>query len=323
MTDLFLGIDIGGTKTGVCVGDAAGNILARQRQPTGDDAPENWLERTRAQAAETLRAAGITLDRIAAVGLSTPGPMSVRDGLMLTPPNMPRWVNVPVRDWFARHFQKPVFINNDAKSAALAEFIFGRHKGTPDMVYLTLSTGVGGGVISGGRLAQGTNDLAGEVGHHVLAADGPPCPCGQRGCFEIYCGGRNVALRLQDALRAGAASRLRDLCGGDLAKVDFRLFAQAVRAGDDLALRYWEEFLERLAQALGTVMMFYNPSVLLLGTIATALGDFLLTPLRARVPRYAWAPAVAACRIESATLGEALGELGALAVAVTSVCDRP
>lgn len=313
---LILGLDLGGTKTSVCLGNERGEHLASRRFPT-DPArgPADWLERT-ARTAETLIAeAGLNESGVGAIGLSVPGPMSVARGALIAPPNLPGWTEVPIRDLCAERFRKPVYVQNDANAAALAEYRFGNCRGVPDLVYLTLSTGVGAGVLSGGRLVQGATDLGGEIGHHVLDRNGPPCPCGQRGCFEIYCGGLSVANRIRERIAAGAPTAMLALAGGDPGALDFKILVEAAKAGDPLATEFWTEFTERLAQALGTAIMLYNPRAILLGTIAIATGEFLLAPVRRALPRYAWACSRAACeRIEASALGSRIGDLAALAL---------
>ncbi|HOW98505.1 MAG TPA: ROK family protein [Kiritimatiellia bacterium] len=320
----LLGIDLGGTKTSVCIGDENGTIRAARRIPTlASEGPESGLRRTAGLARALLDETGLDPARVDAVGISAPGPVSVREGLMLRPPNMPGWVDVPLVRWAQDSFGRPVFMNNDANACALAEYRYGSCRGTPNLVYLTMSTGLGAGIVLDGNLVQGATDLAGEVGHHVLDIRGPPCPCGQRGCLEIYCGGKNVADRLRARIvKDNARSAILGEAGGDPAAIDFRAFLAAVKKDDALALEFWEEYLERLAQGVGTVIMFFNPQVILMGTIAIHAGEFLLAPLRERVRRYAWAPSVAACRILPSALEGRIGDLSALAVAADGLPPR-
>lgn len=325
---LILGLDLGGTKTSVCLGDENGSIHASRRFPTNSgEGPGPWLERTALTAEALLREAGLGWSDVSAIGLSVPGPMSVARGVLIAPPNLPGWIEVPIRDLCAQRCPRPLFVQNDANAAALAEFRFGACRGVADLVYLTLSTGVGAGVLSGGRLVQGATDLGGEIGHHVLDRSGPPCPCGQRGCFEIYCGGLSVANRIRARIAAGAATTMLALAGGNAEAIDFRILVEAAKAGDPLAREFWDEFTERLAQALGTAIMLYNPKAIILGTIAVGTGDFLLDPVRRALPRYAWPCSRAACeRIEASALGSKVGDLAALALVLDRLDrkgDRP
>jgi glucokinase len=264
-----------------------------------------------------LADAKLELKDIAAVGISSPGPVSVPKGLMLAPPNMLGWVNVPILKPFEESFKRPVFMNNDANACALAEYLFGSCRGAANLVYLTMSTGLGAGFVANGKIVQGITDTGGEVGHHVLDINGLPCPCGQRGCWEIYCGGMNVANRLREQI---VSHRIRtailEQAGGDPAKIDFKAFVEAVKLNDSFAVQAWQDYIERLAQGVGTVIMFMNPEAIIMGTIAIHAGDLLLAPLKKTLPRYAWKPGIDACRILPSALGTRIGDLSALAVAI-------
>ncbi|MEM7396330.1 MAG: ROK family protein, partial [Verrucomicrobiota bacterium] len=314
----ILGIDIGGTKLAVCLGNEKGDVFARQKMPArSEEGPEQGLNRM-AEAAQALLA-GRPPGWVDAIGISAPGPLSLRTGSLLDIPNMPGWVDVPVVSWFEERFAKPVFMNNDANGGALAEFLFGQHRGTEDLVFLTLSTGIGAGVISGGRIVQGATDGGGEIGHHTLNPKGPPCPCGRRGCLEIYCGGRNVAERVRQHL-ADHPTETSLLEAGD--RLDFKAIAEAARAGDRFARSVWDEFTEHLAHGIGNVIMMFNPSFVLLGTIAIHTGDFLLHPLREALPRYAWSSALEGFQVLPASIGENIGDLAALAIATEQLKSR-
>lgn len=316
---LYLAIDLGGTKTAVSVADETGSILHGNRMSTEADAPpETWRTRLASLIDDTLRKAGVTTDRLHSVGLAVPGPMSVRDGSVLAPPNMPAWRGVPAKAWVEEMTGLPTHINNDANAAGLAEYLFGEFRGVKDLVYLTMSTGIGAGVISGGHVVQGADDLGGEIGHIVLDPDGPPCPCGQRGCLEIYCGGRNLVHEVRARVAESPSPILTEEAGGDLRNLTVSAIARAAQRGDALASRYWDRFLERLAQGVGIVAMAYNPRAIVMGTIAIHLGDALLRPLRERLARYAWPQALKNLQVKPSALGTRIGDLGALALAIGS-----
>ena len=317
----LLGIDIGGTKTSVCIGDEKGTIIASKRIPTQTpDGPEPCIRRMVELANDLLAEHRIDLKDVAAVGLSSPGPVSVPKGLMLAPPNMAGWVNVPVTKMFQDAFKRPVFMNNDANACALAEYLFGSCRGAANLVYLTMSTGLGAGFVANGKIVQGVTDTGGEVGHHVLDINGLPCPCGQRGCWEIYCGGMNVANRLREQIMSRRIrTAILDQAGGAFARIDFKAFVEAVKLNDPFAVQAWQDYIERLAQGVGTVIMFMNPEVIVMGTIAIHAGELLLAPLKKALPRYAWKPGIEACRILPSALGTRIGDLSALAVAIDNI----
>lgn len=320
----LMGIDIGGTKTGVCVGTGEGRIEASLRMPSKADSLDDYFSGVGALCRQAAAEAGIGLDAVEAVGISAPGPLSVERGVLIEPPNNPGWREVPVVEAVRRILGRPVFMNNDANACALAEQYFGRHRGVQNLVYLTFSTGMGGGIVMNGQLVQGRTDTGGEVGHHVLDANGPPCGCGQRGCFEAFCGGKNFAERLQDIIRrTGTATSILAHAGGRIEDIDAKAFFRAAKEGDAFALARWEGFVERLAQGVGNLIMILNPDVVLLGTMAVAHGEFVMRPLRERLPRYAWKWPLEACVIEPSSLGERIGDLSAIAVAVAGLGVSP
>lgn len=317
----FLGIDVGGTKTAVCVGTDKGKLLATTRNKTdlGKSFDEYWKLLDQ-MASKVLSESHVELKDIAAVGISAPGPLSVARGLLLAPPNNPGWIDVPIVKEVSSLFGKPVFMNNDANAAVLAEYLFGKYRGTKNMVYLTLSTGIGGGIIAEGKLIQGVTDMGGEIGHQTLDINGPACPCGRRGCLEVYVGGRNVAEHLKDRIRTGGIrTSILEKAGGRIDAIDHKAFTDAVREGDAFAVAEWDVFIERLAQGIGNLLQVLNPELVLLGTIAVREGDLVLKPLRERVKKYAWPWIVNACRIEVCSLGENIGNCATLAVAKAGV----
>lgn len=314
----FLGIDIGGTKISVCVGTNDGKIITAKRMPTNPETgPTDAMERMAELCVDTLAEAGCNINDISMAGIAAPGPLDSAKGLLLSPPNLPGWDKVPLRDTLSEKLGCKAVMNNDANAGALAEFYFGREKGSQNLVYLTHSTGMGGGIIANGRLIQGSTDTGGEVGHMVLNPDGPQCPCGLKGCFEAYCGGLSAALRLQKKIKDGnLKTGIIAKADGNPDKIDFKAFLAAAKDGDAFALAEWEEYTSHLAHGIGNVIMTLNPDVIILGTIAVHAGDFLMTPLKKKIYKYAWKAPVDACKITTSSLENRVGDLGALAVAI-------
>ena len=188
----FLGIDIGGTKIAICIGNEKGEIQIDQRFPTNPNSVQETMQQAGDIAEALIAKAGLTPDQIEAIGISSPGPMCSKRRMMLTTPNLSGWEPFEVGAFFEERFKRPTFMQNDANGASLAEYLFGACKGK-DLVYLTMSTGIGAGVIANGQVVTGVNDLAGEVGHIKLDINGPRCGCGQCGCWEAYRDGKNMA----------------------------------------------------------------------------------------------------------------------------------
>lgn len=316
----FIGIDIGGTKISVCLGDRQGTIHASRRIPTQPlGGARQGLPAIAHEIEALLEEQKIDWDEIGAIGISSPGPISHKEGMMLTPPNLKGWEGTRLVQFFAERFHKPVFMNHDAKAAALAEYLFGHAKGTANLVYLTTSTGMGGGAIVNGQLVQGVCDTATEVGHYILDPRGPLCPCGQRGCFEAFCGGAVLAMRMQEEIQQrNIATEVLHEAGGDLKKIDAACLIRAVQKHDAYALEVWEGFIERLAQGIGVVLMAFNPEAIILGTMAIHAGPALFDPLKKALPRFAWKEPIAACRIEASRLGK-ISELSGIALALTGL----
>jgi len=311
-----LGIDIGGTKIAVCIGNEKGEILADRRFSTaGTGSPEAALQIMADTAKALVAEAGMELGDIEAIGLGCPGPINLKTQTLIEAPNMAGWKNIQIGKFFSHSFGRPVAMNNDANGAGLAEWMFGGCKGADPLIYVTMSTGIGAGIVINGRLLQGACDMAGEVGFQTLEKDGP-LHGGLHGAFEGYCGGK----RMSDVIRSDIAEKkvktaILTEAGGDPAAINTQAFREAVKKGDPYAVQKWDEFIERTAQGLGNLIMILNPEAIVLGTIAMHSGDLLMKPLMERIKKYTWPQPLAACRIEPSRLSN-IGELSAIAIAI-------
>jgi glucokinase len=313
-----LGIDIGGTKTVLALGDADGRVLAESRlatAPSGDAVAD--IVRIADGARALLEARGLQGKSLEVVGVSTPGGVDARGGFVRNPPNLPGWDGAPLRDVLAEALGARVVLENDANAAALAEWRFGAARGFRHAVYLTLSTGLGGGLILDGRLFRGDANLAGEVGHMPLVWQGEPCACGLRGCAEAYIGGAAWARRLTGATPPSSAVAKLAADAGVPPRPEH--VVAAARAGDTFALGEMRRFNEVLAQLICALAAALAPEVFVLGTIAAAAGEQLcFAPLRERVRANTWArPEPIA--IVPAGLGERLPVFAGLGVAAEAL----
>ncbi|MCP5505431.1 MAG: ROK family protein [Chlamydiales bacterium] len=316
----LIGVDVGGTKVSLCIGDSEGVIHVSKRVATDSlGSPETGLPKIVELIGDLLCDENIEMGDIRAIGLALPGPVSTKKEMILNPPNMPKWVNVPIVQYLREKLGRPVFMDNDANAGALGEWEFGGAKHVNNLVYLTMSTGMGGGVIVDGKLLQGATDTAGEVGHYILDPKGPKCPCGQRGCFEAFCGGLNASRLLQERVKKNKKSLILKEAGGNIEAIDMKCLLSAVKKSDALALEFWEEYIERFAQGIGILLQTLNPDAIILGTIAAYNKELVMQPLKEALPRYAWKAPLEHCRIEPTELGGDLGKLGALAVALNGL----
>jgi glucokinase len=298
-----LGIDIGGTKLALALGGPDGRLEARMRrpmEPTGEARLD--LARIVEDARRLVAEAGLVLEEVDVVGVSAPGPLDPARGLVLGPPNLPGWERAAVAETLETALGRPVFLENDANAAALAEWRFGAGAGLSNLVYLTMSTGVGGGIILGGRLYRGVASSAGEVGHAPVEVPGEPCACGLSGCLEAYVGGAAWTRRLRS--KAPDSSRMLELAGGRGAITPVHAIA-AAREADAFALAEMVRFNEYLARAIVSLAFTLAPQAVILGTIACAAGEELcLAPVRDLVRARTWPVFADDLRIVGAALGE-------------------
>jgi glucokinase len=314
----IIGIDIGGTKISVCIGTNKGEILIGDRLKTKDyENSKHAITSIFRSIKSLLEKKTISIDQIDAIGIACPGPISHVKGMLINPPNLKGWENTPIVDLFEKKFQLPTFMNNDANAAVLAEYDFGAHKKKSSIVYLTASTGMGGGIITNHKLIQGISDTAGEVGHFVLDINGPKCPCGQNGCFEVYCGGRNIIDRIKSDIRKKKIStKILEIINQDIESIDMVTFFKAVKEKDQYAEQVFEEFTIRLSQGIGIIMMTLNPEVIILGTIALYSKKFLFLKLQEYLKNYAWPMAIDKSIVDTSQISEKLSELSGIAVAI-------
>jgi glucokinase len=317
MGECVLGIDIGGTKVAVSVGDRAGNVIARTRRPTDPcGVARDDIARLAADARAAVATAGLTLDDLAAIGVSAPGPLDPAGRRLLGPPNLPGWQDVPLADLLEADLGAPVTLENDANAAALAEWHFGAARGFRDVVYLTMSTGVGAGLILDGRLYRGHGRAAGEVGHTRIdfRADAERCSCGNRGCLEAYVGGAAWTRRLRR--ETPGQSEVARLAGG-IERVTPEHVVAAARSRDSFALSEMQRFNEHLARGIVNLGFTLAPELVVLGTIAAAAGeDLCLEPVRELVRAGLWSVIAERLSIRPATLGEELPYRAGLGVAL-------
>ncbi|HZT42915.1 MAG TPA: ROK family protein [Chthonomonadaceae bacterium] len=316
MAQVIIGIDIGGTKSAVVLARTDGEILQRLSEPTRPDlrGPEAVLERLAAKVREVMAAGGVMADEVRGVGVSCGGPLDTRTGVVYAPPNLPGWEAVPVKQILEEALGLPVIVENDANATALAEWRFGAGQGARNLIFMTVGTGIGGGLILDGRLYRGTNDLAGEVGHQTILMDGPLCGCGKRGCLEALASGPAIARLARESLMYGRHKRVLALAGGKPASITAEHVVQAAKEGDSFARQILEDAGTYLGVGIANLIQILNPERVILGTIAVHAGDLLLEPVRKAVADYAWQRSRQVCEILPAALGDRAQDLAAVAL---------
>ena len=312
-----VGIDIGGTKLATVAADASGNILSKVRRPTdAEKGPEYAIQLLFEMVNETVAQANLEQEAISAIGVSCGGPLDTKTGIVYSPPNLPGWDAFPLKARLESEFKIPAIIENDANACALAEYRFGGGRGYNPVLYMTMSTGIGGGIVINGQIYHGANDSAGEVGHQILLPDGPLCGCGKRGCLEALCSGPAIARRAKEAIQKESNTTILALADGHIDAVKSEHVLAAARQDDMLALKLVDETAYYMGWGIANLVNILNPDIVLLGTIAIAAGDLLLEPIRKAVSNFAMARPAEAVKIMPAQLGDSLGDLAAIALVV-------
>jgi glucokinase len=320
MSRIIAGIDIGGTKIAAAVASPDGRIIAKQTFPTEvEKGPHEILERAMNIVGELAREAPGDLT---AVGVGCAGPLDVVRGLILSPPNLPGWDEFPLVELLKQRFGVPVVLENDANAAALGEQRFGAGRGFENLVYITISTGIGGGVIVDGRIVRGVGSGAGEVGHMTILPDGPVCGCGGRGCLETLCSGTAIARRAREAIGQGAQSVLSVYFSNGPEGITAARVAEAARSGDRFAGEIWSETIKYLALGIGNIIATLAPEAIIFGGGVAMAGEQLLAPLRQRLIEQVKMAPVKDIRLLQAGLGSESGLYGAIALVADARRDK-
>ena len=314
---LLLGFDIGGTKIGIGLGDQTGKLYGTSRRDNRNTDPAEVLPWMVSEAQRLVSEAGLTMDKVDAFGISAPFPADAARGIMTKPTNNPLWRDVPILDYLKENLGIPGCFENDANCGALAEWFFGAGRGCKDFIYLTMSSGIGGGIIAAGNLVRGGKALsAGELGHICIQLDGRECSCGIKGCYEAYCGGVALAKRMREEIAGHPDSLLNELSGNDPAKLDMHLLEKAYRANDAYAVSLWQEMSLRSAQAFGLYINAFNPEKLVLGTLAWAIGDIYIDPILEHLDKFCGEEPRKNCQIVCSELKREIGSYAGIAAAM-------
>ena len=267
---LFLGIDVGGTNVKAGVVDDAGNVLSLASLPTeATSGPDHGVEQMVAAAHQALRSAEVRVDQIAAVGLATPGTMDIPAGMLLEPPNLPGWEHYPVRQKVADRLQRPTILQNDANAAAYGEYWAGSATNASSLVFITLGTGLGGGIIVDDMIIEGEHSHGSECGHIIIEMDGGRlCPTGQYGTLEAYCSATALIKRFRHVVNEGRTSSVIDRLD-DVTPLSPLLMAEEAEKGDELSTELILEMARCLGTGITTICHVIDPTMVLLGGAMT------------------------------------------------------
>lgn len=308
MTEYIIGVDLGGTRLRAARFDDDLNMLARDEVFTlADQGLDATLQRMK-----TLVRAMIADTPVSGIGVSVPGPMNPYTGVVVAPPNLPGWHNVPLMRILHDEFNVPVYLGNDANVAALAEVVLGAAQGYRHAIFITVSTGIGGGIITDGRMLLGREGLGAEVGHVVLVVDG------RVSSLEKEAAGPALARQARARIEAGEHSQIRDLVKGDLSLISGATVGIAAEAGDPLAVSVIQRAGRMIGYGVASLLHLFNPDIIVFGGGVTQVGDLLFDPMREGIKEGCIDSAYwRDLRIVMAALGENVSLYGAGALVVT------
>lgn len=309
---LALGVDVGGTKVSMVVGNAQGKILAQHVIPT--------VSHSHASIPEMIRHLKVLATdprfkgKLIGLGLGVPGPMDNKSGIIPFSPNLKGWEGVPLKRMLQKALRLPIRLANDANAAALGEKAFGQGRGKSDFVYVTVSTGVGGGIVINGKLLEGKSFVAGEVGHMAVVADGETCGCGRKGCLEAYASGTAIARYANKSLSAKEKKKILKLSSGEI--VDAKTIGLAAKQGNRAALKVYERAAHYLGYGLANIINILNPEIIILGGgVWKSSPPQFWNKMMSSCKAHAWHEAFRTVKIVPSTLEGRVGDLGALALA--------
>lgn len=307
----YISVDIGGTQLRAALYPAQGlrpiKVMRTATCPPASPPSETVFERLR-RLIETIWP---TDEVVEAISVAAPGPIDPEAGVIFEAPNIPGWFDVPLKRLLEEAFPAPVLLGNDANLAAVGEWKYGSGRGHHHLIYLTISTGIGGGVIVNDQLLLGARGLAGELGHVTVMSDGPLCACGQRGHLEAVAAGPAIARWVQEQVQQGAAT---SVAAED--HLTARHIAAAALQGDPLCLAALERAGRFIGQALADYTHIFNPSVIVIGGGVSQAGDLLFNPMRTSLQEHSISPAyLHDLTLTSAHFGDEAGLIGALALA--------
>ncbi len=317
----YVGIDLGGTNIKAGIVDGQGKILAEAFCKTQAQRPYQDIVRDMAGCVmQALKNAKMTTDDILSVGIGIPGYANQKTGTGAFCTNL-GWYDVPLQAEIRKYFDLHIAIDNDATVAGYAESIAGVSKDAESSVFLTLGTGVGGGIVIHGRPWSGAHGIGSEVGHMTLSVDGVPCNCGNNGCMEKYTSATAIIRMARQACMTYPDSAMMLRAEGDLNRINAKTVIDAAKANDRAALEVFDEYCKYLAIAINNIIAFLDPEMIVLGGGVSHAGNFLLEKVKAKVPRYLLYKTLPYPEICLASLGNEAGMIGAAMIGKLAVDD--
>lgn len=316
MEKVAIGVDLGGTNIRAGIVDKDGNIVKKIESSTlvnnGKDVViERLIEGIKGLQDEVKREA---LD-ISAIGLGAPGIISIEKGTVAFSPNLPDWLDVPLRDIVRDRTGLPVVLENDANAWAFGEKWIGAGRDLQDFILLTLGTGVGGGIICRGEILHGADGMAGEIGHITVNPEGPRCGCGNNGCLEVYASAKGIIERTIEAIEGGAETELREIAEGNLYKISSEMVYQVAKDGDPLARDIMREMGRYLGIGMANLINIFNPEAIIIGGRVKEAWDLFIESAKKEIQKRSFNILSEKTKILKSPLSEG-GLIGAAGIAL-------
>ena len=307
----YIGVDLGGTGIKAGVVNENGEIISKGSTPTMAERPYQAVIADIATLCKTVAAdANLSIEQIEAIGVGVPGICDPKTGIIPKCTNL-GWFDVPFVSELQSHIAKPVIVDNDATVAGFAEYIAGVSAGTHSSVFVTLGTGVGGGIIINGRPYSGAHGVGSEIGHMNIAMGGEECTCGNKGCFERYASATSIIRDARRAVAENPNSAIMEKCGGDVEKINAKIVIDAAKEGDAVAKEVFAGYVNGLAHGLVNLINVIDPEVIVLGGGVSMAGEFLLDAVREAMKPLIFFKSMPYADVKLATLGADAGLIGA------------
>ncbi|NLL06589.1 MAG: ROK family protein [Clostridiaceae bacterium] len=308
----YVGIDLGGTNIAAGLVNKAGEIIYKDSTPTNAQRPYTEIIKDMADLTlKVIKEAGVNIDEVEKIGIGSPGTPDCKEGILIFSGNL-NFRNVPIKAEMQKYIDLPVYLDNDANCAALAEEVAGSAKGTKHSVTITLGTGIGGGIIIDGKIYSGFNFAGAEIGHMVMVCDGIQCTCGRKGCWESYASATALIRQTTKAAQENPDSIINKLIEGDFSKINAKTAFDAAKQGDETGNRVVQQYIKYIAEGLINVINIFMPEVVVIGGGVCKEGDYLLKPLKELVYAGVFSrEEIPQTQIKTALLGNDAGIIGA------------
>jgi len=312
----IIGVDIGGTKIAVALCNLNGHIIAKVKTDTNTVAgKDKVIQKIVDCIYQVIELSGITIDHIAGIGIGSPGPLNVSKGIVLYVATL-QWENVPIRDIIRREFNVPVFLENDCNAAAFGELWLGAGRGYSNLIYITLSTGIGSGIIINKGIYRGKHDAAGEFGHICVEDGGRICSCGNNGCLQAYASGTSIAKMAEEYISKHKDSSLLQYVNDEFSRIDCLMVEKAADSGDVTAIDIWTQAGEKLGHGISILLQLLDPEIVIIGGGVSKALDLFYEPMIDYIKKHVYRIIYEDMVIVQAQLGQDAGVIGAAMIAV-------